>query len=244
MDQNFGALTQSLMNYMANFNDKDSAKFVGAILLTMGQSKAQNYQDVWALYESGMKRDGVFVEFGATDGIAGSNTYMLEKDWGWKGILAEPIPSHLPSLITNRPGSRILQKCVFTKSDETVKFAITEENDLSTIEGYGTTDEHAEKRKDATIIEATTISLADLLATRPNKYIDYLSVDTEGSEYDILKAFFKSAKSKKYFIHTISVEHNFEPVKASMIDALLTAQGYYKKFEPISRWDSFWVRHE
>lgn len=244
MEQNYPRLIHEMVEYLKNYNDKDAARFVGAVLLTLEAAKAQNYQDVWALYESGIKRGGIFVEFGATDGIAGSNTYMLEKDWGWHGILAEPIPTHLSSLRENRKGSLIVPKCVYTKSREIVKFAVTAENDLSTIEGYGTLDEHAEKRKDATLIEVETISLVDLLALKPNKYIDYLSIDTEGSEYDILKAYFDSARSKKYFIHTLSVEHNFEIEKSANLHKLLIANGYYKKFEPISRWDSFWVKHE
>ena len=53
-------------------------------------SQAQLWQDLFVLHELGMKRDGYFVEFGATNGVSLSNTYLLEKQFGWKGILAEP----------------------------------------------------------------------------------------------------------------------------------------------------------
>ncbi|MEA2989895.1 MAG: hypothetical protein QOG83_2606 [Alphaproteobacteria bacterium] len=44
------------------------------------------------LHETGRKTSGYFVEFGATDGSNLSNTYLLERDFGWHGILAEPNP--------------------------------------------------------------------------------------------------------------------------------------------------------
>lgn len=42
------------------------------------------------LSELDFKRDGFFVEFGATDGFQGGNTYLLEKEFGWRGIVGEP----------------------------------------------------------------------------------------------------------------------------------------------------------
>ena len=51
-------------------------------------SKSQLKQDIFVLLETGFKRNGFFVEFGATNGIDLSNTYLLEKRFGWNGILA------------------------------------------------------------------------------------------------------------------------------------------------------------
>jgi len=49
-------------------------------------------QDFLAAASKRFKRDGFFVEFGATDGKMLSNTLTLEKTLGWSGILAEPSP--------------------------------------------------------------------------------------------------------------------------------------------------------
>ena len=57
----------------------------------MGQTYAQNRQDIWALWECGTK-PATFVEIGAGDGIHHSNTYLLESRFGWTGAVAEPQP--------------------------------------------------------------------------------------------------------------------------------------------------------
>jgi hypothetical protein len=49
-------------------------------------SVAQLFQDLLALFLLGQKRDGFFVEFGATDGISFNNSFLLEKKYGWHGI--------------------------------------------------------------------------------------------------------------------------------------------------------------
>ena len=56
-------------------------------LRTLPQSKSQIRQDILALALSGFKENGFFVEFGATDGVKFSNSYLLEKDFSWQGIL-------------------------------------------------------------------------------------------------------------------------------------------------------------
>lgn len=60
-------------------------------------------QDKWII-ESMLpaRKEGVFVDIGANDGVTLSNTLVLEKDHGWTGIAVEPIPEVFARLQANR----------------------------------------------------------------------------------------------------------------------------------------------
>ena len=70
----------------------------------------------------------------------------------------------------------------------------------------------------------------------PHK-IDYLSIDTEGSEYDILKDF----NFEKYDISIITCEHNFTNSRED-IYSLLTSNGYERKYTGASKFDDWYVK--
>jgi FkbM family methyltransferase len=217
-------------------------QFIGYCLTHAHQSESQNYQDVWALWESGhhgLIPGSFFVEFGATDGKTSSNTYMLEKNYKWNGILAEPNPVWHEALRKNR-SCHITDKCVFSESGKTLEFLMTDTADLATIKGFGRDDEFKSEREKSKTITVETISLLDLLDEyKAPRVINYMSVDTEGSEYGILNSFFMQNKNK-YNVKCISVEHNF--TMRDKLHELMTANGYKRKFMEISRWDDFYVK--
>ena len=189
---------------------------------TAETSYSQMAQDLWVLAQTNKKRNGFFVDFGATDGKVINNTYLLETEYGWIGIVAEPNPVYHADLSRNRPNSTIVQDAVFSVTGEKLSFVSAYATDLSTILGYGTDDEHAAQRVDkGQIITVSSISLFDMLElANAREHIDYMSVDTEGSEYDILKAFFNDPRSKKYTIDYITVEHNFTPLREQIYNCL------------------------
>ena len=224
----------------ADLRRSEDLKFIGECLSNAADTKSQNYQDVFVLRETNFKKNGYFVEFGATDGITISNTALLEKTYGWKGIVAEPNPVYHERLHANRVCD-ISDMCVYSTSGDTLEFVSAPSPDLSTIKGFGENDEHAHIRSDGSSIQVKTISLVDLLDkyNAPNN-IDYLSIDTEGSEYVILDAFFKSPKDYQFRI--ITVEHNYVPEMMNKLVELLTGQGYKLKFPGMSRCDYFFVK--
>lgn len=198
--------------------------------------KSQLGQDLFVLYSLHWKRGGYFVEFGATNGLDLSNTYLLEKDFGWTGILAEPAKIWHSDLARNRSAA-IEVDCVWKESGLSLPFAIVESAEFSTLAHFSDSDVHKKTRKSSTYQTVNTISLIDLLDRHgAPEVIDYLSIDTEGSEFEILNAFDFS----KYTFSVITCEHNFSNQRGKVYD-LLTRNGYVRVFEGLSRWDDWYV---
>lgn len=202
----------------------------------ISELKSQFGQDLFVLYQKRFKRNGCFVEFGATDGISISNTYILEKDYGWTGILAEPAKIWHAQLRKNREVN-IDFRCVWSHSREKILFKETNVKELSTINQYSSIDMHSDMRVKGSCYEVETISLMDLLDEykAPGK-IDYLSIDTEGSEFEILKDF----DFQKYHIDIITVEHNFTEMREKIFN-LLIFKGYRRVFIEHSDVDDWYV---
>ncbi|HVC48457.1 MAG TPA: FkbM family methyltransferase [Terracidiphilus sp.] len=199
------------------------------------KSQAQLFQDLFALSSNGLKRNGYFVEFGATDGVTLSNTCLLEREFGWQGILAEPATRWHQKLSCNRH-CHIETNCVWAKSDEVLTFAETDIGEFSTIDSFS----ESYAKKHAHRYQVQTISLQDLLDKyHAPKEIDYMSVDTEGSEYEILSAF----DFTRYTFNAITVEHNHGP-RRDKVHELLTQHGYTRKFDHLATIEDWYVRDE
>ncbi|WP_269625338.1 tetratricopeptide repeat protein [Prochlorococcus marinus] len=218
-----------------DFLNNINLKFKATCLRNFRHSQSQFRQDLFALSELNFKEKGFFVEFGSCDGFIGSNSYLLEKFFNWNGILAEPATFWHKELKKNR-SVKIETKCVWRSSGEDIFF-----NEPSTFKQMGSIESFYNTKKE--YIEETkryivkTISLLDLLdINKAPKNIDYLSIDTEGSEYEILKAF----DFERYRFKVITCEHNFTPMREK-IYYLLTKKGYERKFTNISRVDDWYV---
>ena len=230
-----GGLTSSQRLDQLESFETDAAWLLSDI--DKSHSKAQLYQDVVVLLATNFKKNGYFVEFGATNGIDLSNTYLLEKKYGWKGILAEPAKIWHDDLSKNR-NVHIEFSCVWKASNEIVTFNMVENAELSTISEFNDRDFHSEARKNGSSYDVETISLEDLLKKHDSpKQIDYLSIDTEGSEFEILNNF----DFNKYDISIITCEHNFTRDREDIF-RLLTANGYTRRFTGLSKWDDWYFR--
>jgi len=152
-------------------------------------------------------KNGFFVEIGAYNGIDGSNCYFFEKFLNWSGIAIEPSPSQFLLLQKNRK-CKCINKAV-AKKNEKIEF-------IDVIEGYtqmsGINNSSYQKTLeiikkdlrtvlDKKIIEAATFS--DIVEY--NYLIDYLSIDVEGGEMDILE----SIDFNLYKIKVLSIENNY-----------------------------------
>jgi FkbM family methyltransferase len=200
-------------------------------------SRSQLGQDVLALALAEHARGGFFVEFGATDGVHLSNTFLLESQFGWRGILSEPARKWHEKLKSNRTAT-IDHRCVYSVTGSKLKFVETEIGELSTIHGFGESDGLASSREGAENYEVESVSLEDLLRCHSApRHIDFLSVDTEGSEFEILNAFDFST----YSFGLIAVEHNYTKSRDKVFE-LLSANGYTRIHESLSDFDDWYVQ--
>lgn len=201
------------------------------------KSNSQFLQDIFVLSQLQFKTKGYYVEFGATDGVYLSNTYILEKNYDWTGILAEPSKQFHKDLRLNRPKSKIDERCVYSESGKTMEFSEVAGTGLSQMTLYKGGDKLARLRNKEELFNVSTISLEQMLDFhRAPAVIDYLSVDVEGGEYDILNTF----DFKKYKFLVISVEHNYSESRQKIF-SLLSANGYDRVYTNISQVDDWYV---
>lgn len=199
-------------------------------------SRSQIHQDILVCHLFSFKQNGYFVEFGATDGMQLSNTYVLEKHLSWQGILSEPASVWHDSLRKNR-NCIIDTRCVWEISGESVNFMTSDEAEYSGAVDQLPKDRHEYKRKTGRTGLVETITLTDLLvANNAPDVIDYLSIDTEGSEFLILRAH----DFGKFIFRFISCEHNFTESRNQIFD-LLISNGYHRVLVSASRWDDWYI---
>ncbi len=168
------------------------------------RSYSQIGQDIWVIEKAlPGQREGFFVDVGAYDGVTFSNTCLLEKEYGWKGLCVEASPSSFDRLKTNR-------SCITVQS-----LVDSEKGSVDFIEGAAMLSRPMdrprkglknlweywlEKRKHAKrvsgsskhgrIIPMKAVLLADILKNyRVPHVVDYLSMDIEGREEAILSSF-------------------------------------------------------
>lgn len=188
---------------------------------------SQYNQDEW-LFNNFFKdkSDGVFLEVGADDGIDKSNTKFFE-DRGWNGMCIEPSPKRFKLLKSNR-------KCICEN------YAVSDEigtAEFMDIHGWGkglsgiidNYDQRHKTRIESEYrhpknegVERVTVKtelLTNLLDKHNISKIDFCTIDTEGSELNIIK----SIDFSKYNINIILVENNYNDTNVATV---LSDSGY------------------
>jgi FkbM family methyltransferase len=165
-----------------------------------------------------------FVEVGASDGVRLSNTLALERDLGWRGVCVEPVPAEYEALCRNRPLAFCSPHPLADRSGAEVSFNVwTCPVDGTMLSGIAEFLNNRPHTHAGTRITMRTETLPELLdrAGAPH-IIDYLSLDTEGSELAILQGL----KGSPYRFRMIHVEHNSIEPRRSEIRAFLEGAGY------------------
>lgn len=139
------------------------------------------------------KVDGIFVEVGAFDGITYSNTKAFEESLDWKGLLIEPSPASFQKLTTNRPNTINVSTAISKENDEFLEFT----GDNCAVAGLTNILEKCVQDNGRDWINAWNLSpstldvkvdkFSNILNKNNIKYIDFLSIDVNGSELDVLE---------------------------------------------------------
>ena len=195
-------------------------------------SKSENGQDIFALLSSNFSRDKIFIEIGAYDGITFSNTYLLEKKFGWTGILVECIPSNFKRIALTRESKSILAAAT-NKDIDSINVVQQPAANLS-----GLADDIRKNKLRSLSHKVPGYSLDSIIKlASPTGEIGFLSVDIEGAEYSI----FQSADLSRHKIGAICVEHNFRP-ESEKLRELIIDQGYKIVFQEFSGNDYWFIK--
>lgn len=174
------------------------------------------------------KRGGVFLDIGANDGVSFSNTYFFEKELEWTGVCFEPLKSAFEKLQNSRTSINI-NACV--ANEDKIDFFLS-------VEGYGEMlsglkskyDERHLQRVNDTIklhggrmteTKVQCYNINRILQDKNFTNIDFISIDTEGNELEILK----SINFKDIHVKALVVENNYS---SSEFKDFLTTKGFIK----------------
>jgi FkbM family methyltransferase len=138
---------------------------------------------VWQFFER--RRDGVFVEVGACRPRIGSQSWFLEEH-GWRGVLIEPQPDLAEELRGGRPRSLVFQvACTATGHPEQSPFHVAEAPSHSSLLKNGV--DASTKYVRTEMVKLMTLDA--VLEQAPFNTIDFISIDVEGTQLDVLKGF-------------------------------------------------------
>jgi FkbM family methyltransferase len=154
-----------------------------------------------AFFSRPQMRKGFYVELGAADGVSLSNTKMFRDFLGWRGLLIEPVPELFERLKMKRPGDILVNAAVSEKEGD-VEFL-----------GKGTTAGMVHAMCDAhkkTFYPGETstypvkgVPFRKILSQARVRAIDFLSIDAEGGELEVLKPSIGASPSTSFALKCV-----------------------------------------
>jgi len=186
-------------------------------------------------------RGGYFIEVGAGHPRRFSNTYVLDRYLEWSGVRIEPNPEFAALHRADLSGGVTFFEVVASgDTDGWCDLILAEE--LSVVSHQAPKDGYARERQQSEArngsIRVRTRPISDLLfeASSPSR-VEYLSIDTEGSELELLMAFPFDVIEVQF----LTVEHNHNKSAQRQQCEFLFDKGFQQVFEPFTAWESWFV---
>jgi FkbM family methyltransferase len=138
---------------------------------------------------------GFFVEAGANDGIAQSNTLYFEKRLAWRGLLIEAIPALARACAANRPACLVENAALVSAEYSRAVVPMRYCNLMSVVTGALKTPEEEEhirkgcglQQVESFSLEVPARTLSSILERNGVERVDLLSLDVEGYELEALR---------------------------------------------------------
>ncbi len=202
----------------------------------ISHSQSQLLQDILCLVVHQGKRNGYFVEIGVGDGVSISNTHLLEKHYDWTGLLVEPCRGFEASIRTNRKAMLDTRAAVRVARPPLEFREFSGAGEFSGLSSV--VREQPTGGTDAISYMVETASLDQILAKAGTpSSIDYMSIDTEGSELEILAGL----DLDRFRVGLFTIEHNERPGEVEALKRLLEPRGYVQILSGVSRYDAWFV---
>jgi FkbM family methyltransferase len=160
------------------------------------------------------KQNGVYIELGAFDGIVYSNTKFFEESLHWTGILIEPHPIIYNRLVENRPHNVLCNDLVSCHKDPLeFRYFVDYYAPCSGVEStlsqhhmdvYFNNEHYRSLQQDKIVIKPKT--LTEIIQSTSITHIDFLSLDVEGHEYEVLQSWDFSIPIDIILIEMLAVE--------------------------------------
>ena len=169
-------------------------------------------------------KNGFYVDVGAHDGISINNTLYFEKNNNWSGINIEPIKTVFDRLVINRPNNINLNCAVCNNDGETdflCNIGYTEmisgiKDNFDMRHLHRLQHENIQHGSITEVIKVETKKLETILHENDISHINYLSIDVEGAEFEVIK----SINFDKVFIDVIGFENNYNDVSVPIVEYL------------------------
>jgi FkbM family methyltransferase len=181
--------------------------------------------------DEAIARGGFFIEAGANDGLTQSNTFVLERDHAWRGLLVEPIPELAKRCRTNRPQSIVEHAALVPAGFAGKSIEMTYCNLMSQVKGAmksaAEEADHIRRGKECQNltpykVDVPAKTLSAILDEHSIEKVDLLSLDVEGFELAALAGIDFDRHAPRWMLVEARYREEIDAFLASRYDVAAT----------------------